>query len=239
MSTGQSSDLATIVAPEFVIPDIDRAESPKLPVAPPVDGGPTIRYEGLDVYRFSVEQYEKMAECGILSRNDRVFLLDGLVVQKMTFRPPHVIAMDQLTILLVRATPAGWYPSNQMPLVIGPKSEPEPDLKIVRGIPNDYRRQNAGPQDVVLVIEVSDTSLHLDQTIMKARYAAAGILVYWIVNLRDDRVEVYSDPTGPDSTPDYRRREEFGRGDSVPLVLDGHEVARIAVSDILPRPLED
>lgn len=239
MSTGQSSDLATIVAPDFLPADVDRAEVPEPSKTPVVDDGPIVRYEGMDVYRFSVEQYEKMDECGILSRYDRVFLLDGLVVQKMTFLPPHVISMDQLNILLVRATPDGWYPSNQMPLVIGPRSEPEPDLKIVRGAPNDYRRQKPGPRDVVLIVEVSDSSLRLDQTIMKARYAAAGILVYWIVNLPADRVEVYSEPTGPDGTPDYRRREEFGRGDSVPLVLDGREVARVAVSDILPRPLED
>lgn len=239
MSTGQSNQMVTIAGTEFLPPDVERAQPAKLPDAPARNDGPTIHYEGLEVYRFSVEQYARMAECEILGARERVFLLDGVVVRKMTLYPPHVIAMGKLNLLLARANLDGWHLANQTPVVLGPRSEPEPDLKIVRGNLDDYRRSNPGFRDTVLIIEVSDSSLRLDQTIMKARYAAAGILVYWIVNLVADRVEVYSDPTGPDGSPDYRRREEFGRGEAVPLVLDGHEVARIAVSDILPRPLED
>ena len=239
MSSGQASQMATIAGAEFLPPDVDRAQPEKVPDAPPVDDGPVIHYEGLEVYRFSVEQYDRMGECEILAHRDRVFLLDGVVVRKMSMNPPHAISMAKLNVLLARVPMDGWFLGNQTPVIINPRSEPEPDFKIVRGVPDDYRRANPGSRDTVFIIEVSDSSLRLDQSIMKARYAAAGILVYWIVNLPGDRVEVYSEPTGPDGTPDYRRREEFGRGDSVPLILDGREVALIAVSDILPRPLED
>ena len=234
MSTGQSSQMATITGTEFLC-----AQPERLPEAPAPEDGPVIHYEGLEVYRFSVEQYDRMGECEILAHRDRVFLLDGVVVRKMTMDPPHSISMAKLNVLLSRVQMDGWHFGNQTPVVINPRSEPEPDFKIVRGTPDDYRRCNPRARDTVLIIEVFDSSLRLDQTIMKARYAAAGIPVYWIVNLPADRVEVYSDPTGPDGTPDYRLHEEFGRGDSAPLMLDGREVARIAVSDILPRPLED
>lgn len=239
MSTGQSSQMATIAGTDFLPPDVERAQAAISPDSPVADDGPVILYEGLEVHRFSVEQYGRMAECEILGPRERVFLLDGVVVRKMTMHPPHAIAMAKLNVLLARVNMDGWHLANQTPVVINPMSEPEPDFKIVRGTPDDYRRANPGARDTVLIIEVSDSSLRLDQTIMKARYAAAGIPAYWIINLPADRVEVYSEPTGPDGTPDYRRREEFNRGDSVPLVLDGREVARIAVADFLPRPLED
>ena len=187
------------------------------------------------LYRLSVEQYHAMAEAGILGACDRVELLEGLLVAKMTKHDPHILATELTQGILTRALPAGWYVSMQNPITIAEAdSEPEPDAKIVRGDPRDYKGRRVVGSDVGLVIEVADSSLRVDQTTKKALYALASIPYYWIINLIAGRLEVYSDPTGPDPSPDYRRRTDHGPDDVVPLVLDGREVARIAVRDLLP-----
>jgi Uma2 family endonuclease len=191
--------------------------------------------QGGELYRLSIAQYHQIAAAGIISDKAPVFLLEGLLVMKATKSQLHIVATAQLNQLLNRAVPDGWYISSQNPVTIeATHSEPEPDGKVVRGSPKDYRERRVGPTDTALVVEVADFSLRFDQTKMKATYARAGIPVYWIVNVIDRRIEVYTDPTGPDSNPDYRQRTEFGPEAEVPLVLDGREVARIAVRELLP-----
>ncbi len=106
---------------------------------------------------------------------------------------------------------------------------PEPDISVVRGRSRDYTEQPAG-SDVALVVEVADKSLTFDRTEKLNSYASGGIGVYWIVNLVDRQVEVYSNP-GPDG---YRTREVFAPGANVPVVVDGTLLGQIAVVDILP-----
>ena len=163
---------------------------------------------------------------GILTEDDRVELLEGLLVAKMTKNPPHIVATDLLQAALPRIVPAGWFVSMQNPVTME-DSEPEPDARVVRGQPRDYVGRRAGPGDAALVVEVADTSLPSDRGIKKRIYARAGIACYWIVNLSDGRLEVYDDPTGPAEEPDYRRRREYGPTDAVPLVIEG---ARSAAS---------
>ena len=106
---------------------------------------------------------------------------------------------------------------------------PEPDISVVRGRSREYTEQPAG-SDVALVVEIADKSLTFDRTEKLTSYALGGIPVYWIVNLVDRQVEVYSNP-GPDG---YRTREIFGSGASVPAVVDGSMLGQIPVVDILP-----
>ena len=113
-------------------------------------------------------------------------------------------------------------------------SEPEPDVVVVRGDPQQYPDVPPGPQAVALIVEVADSTLHRDQTTKKRLYAQAGIPIYWIVNLVDDRIEVYREPSGPADHPDYRQRQHYSRGDVVPLVIDGDEVAQVAAANLLP-----
>jgi Uma2 family endonuclease len=105
---------------------------------------------------------------------------------------------------------------------------------VVRGDKERYATRHPGPKDVGLVVEVSDASLQRDRGAKKRVYAEALIPVYWIVNLVDDQVEVYSFPTGPAARPDYRKRTVYRAAQSVPLVLNGKTVARIPVRDLLP-----
>ena len=184
-------------------------------------------------YRLSVDQYHRMIDSGIFGRNGQVKLVEGLLVIPMVKNPPHVIATGSTQDELVRRVPAGWYVSVQDPLTTD-DSEPEPDLKIVRGARRDYAGRHPGPADLALVVEVADTSLAFDQGMMKRIYARGAVPVYWLLNLPDHRLEVYTDPTGPADHPDYRQRQDYGPEDEVPLVIDGREVGRIAVRDLLP-----
>jgi Uma2 family endonuclease len=198
--------------------------------APPVSADP-IPVDRL--YRISVAQYFEMACTGILTKRDRVVLLEGLLVAKMTKKPPHVLAGKLTFEALRRASPPGWHVAKEDPIATL-ESVPEPDCTVIRGDARDYHDRWAGPQDVALVVEVADSSLNLDRTVMRIIYARAAIPVYWIVNIPDRRLEVSSDPTGPADSPDYRQRRDYGPDDVVPLVLDGREVGRLGVRDMLP-----
>ena len=184
-------------------------------------------------FRMSVEDYHEAARLGILTESDRVELLEGWLVAKMTKKPPHTIAKGLVQDELIRITPAGWYVVIEDPVSTA-ESEPEPDAMIVRGRRRDYRDRQPGPGDVPLVVEVADSSLGEDRRIKRRIYAKAGIATYWIVNLVDGQVEVHTEPTEPGDPPDYAHREVLGPDAEVPVILDGREVGRIMVRDILP-----
>jgi Uma2 family endonuclease len=185
------------------------------------------------IYRLSVAQYHAMGEHGILGEDDPVELLEGLLVRKMTRYRPHTLTTGLVRRALERLLPTGWYVESQEPITTV-ESEPEPDAMIVRGEPRDLRDRQPGPEEVVLVVEVADTSLATDRGTKKRVYARAGILVYWIANLVEGRFEVYTEPTGPAEQPDYRQRQEYGPDDEIPVVLDGNEVGRLLVRELLP-----
>jgi Uma2 family endonuclease len=176
------------------------------------------------LYRLSVKQYHAMIRAGILTEDDQVELLEGFLVTKKSKNPRHVVATDLLQRVLSRVVPDGWYVSMQNPLT-AKSSEPEPDAKVVKGDPRHYLKRKPGPNKVPLAIEVSDKSLARDRGVKKRTYAASRIPTYWIINLVDRCVEVYTDPTGPvteqNPNPDYRRVERFGPDDSLVVILGG------------------
>ena len=185
------------------------------------------------LFRLSVDQYHEMARHGILTEDDEVELLDGLLVAKMTKNTAHHVAKLLVQSALAKVIPEGWYVDSQDAITLA-TSEPEPDVMVVRGQPRDYLEHHPLAGELALVVEVADSSLHYDQGFKKAIYAAAAIPVYWIVNLVDRRVEVYTDPTGPADQPDYRQPQAFSGTEQVPVVIAGREVARIPVRELLP-----
>jgi Uma2 family endonuclease len=191
--------------------------------------------QGSSLYRLSVEQYHCMAREKILTEDDNVELLNGQLVCRMTKRQPHNISSGRLNDALTRIVPAGCYVGREEPVTASDDSEPEPDLMIVRGDRDDYPEDPPRAGDVALVIEVADASLDRDVGTKKPLYARSAIPTYWLVNLPARRIEVYTDPTGPDPNPDYRRREEFGTEAEVPVVIEGREVGRLAVRELLPK----
>jgi len=184
------------------------------------------------VGRLSVEKYHEMIRQGILTENDRFELLDGILVRKMTINPPHALATELLREVLNGVLPEGWHVKSQRPLTLA-ASEPEPDGMVVRGKLRDYGDRHPSPSEVALVIEVADATLATDRTLKMALYAQAGIPVYWIVNLIDRRIEVYTEPTGAER-PTYAAPRDYGPGDEVPLVIAGKDVHHVPVNDLLP-----
>jgi Uma2 family endonuclease len=185
------------------------------------------------IRRFTVSDYHRMIEAGILGEDDRVELLEGCIVPKMTHDPPHDSTIQIVSECLATVLPVGWRTRIQSAITTG-DSEPEPDLAIVRGHARTYAKRHPGPQDIGLVIEVVDSSLDQDR-IEKARiYAQAGIATYWLINLIESRVEVFSDPTGPTAQPEFRHCDVFHDQQLVPLILDRAEIAEIPARDLLP-----
>jgi Uma2 family endonuclease len=129
--------------------------------------------------------------------------------------------------------PKGWEVDCQDPITTT-DSEPEPDVLVFRTRDDDYGDDLPGPQDSALVAEIADSSLRRDRTLKKRLYARAGVREYWIVNLIDRQIEVYTDPTGPVKNPDYSKRQDYKPGDNVSVVVDGREVGRLPVADLLP-----
>jgi Uma2 family endonuclease len=185
-----------------------------------------------ELYRFTVDQYERMVEVGILTEDDRVELIDGYVVTKMGKKPPHVWTVDSLEDLLRALLGAKWRLRRESPANIPPFDEPEPDVVVARGTRATYLQRHPNPADIVLLVEVSDTTYHRDRGKKWDANAKSGIPVYWIVNLPRRRIEVYTDPT----LDGYRSRRDYHAGESIPIVIDGQELGRIAVDDILPPP---
>lgn len=200
---------------------------------PPRSVAPEMAPDELMLWRLSLEQYHAMAQAGILTENDPVELLEGWLVYKMTKNPPHTFATQQLRLAIEHFVPGGWFVNVQEPITVG-NSEPEPDIVIVRGNRRDYLKRHPGPTDVELVIEVADATLRVDRNFKKRIYARAGVPVYWIVNLLDEQIEVYSQPTGPSKRPDYHIRQDYLHADELPVIIDGREIGRLAVKELLP-----
>lgn len=143
--------------------------------------------------RFTVEEYCAMAEIGILAEGERIELLDGEILVMPPIGTPHEDGTTRLSSdLIYRLYGRAWV-RVQNSVRLDDYGLPEPDIAVVR-LRDDYHRERATPADVLLLIEVSDTSLEFDREVKLARYAAADIPEVWIVNLRAREVEVYDDP---------------------------------------------
>ncbi|WP_448541029.1 Uma2 family endonuclease [Roseiflexus sp.] len=188
---------------------------------------------GAPVWRLSLEQYHRMIQTGILTDDDPVEFLEGLLVTKMPNNPPHSLATHLTRDALARVVPAQWYVDAQEPFTTA-DSEPEPDVLVVRGERRQYHDRHPQAQDVALVVEVADTTLQRDRTLKKRMYARAMIPVYWIINLVERTIEWYAQPFAAEGEADYAQRQEVAEDGTIPVVLDGVEVACLPVRDLLP-----
>ena len=201
-------------------------------VLPPTTGTP-LQPPYVPGQRCTVDEYHRLIQAGILTENDNLELLEEQIVPKMSRDPVHDGTIELADEALRSVLPAGWRLRIQC-AVTTTESEPEPDIKLVRGSARSWLSRHPGPADAGLIVEVANTSLALDRGVKRRVYARAAVVYYWIINIPDAQIEVYTDPTGPDANPTYRVRRDYHVGDEVPLVLDGIEVARIAVADLLP-----
>jgi Uma2 family endonuclease len=141
-------------------------------------------------HRFTVEEYHKMAEAGVFSEDDRVELMEGEVLQMTPIGWRHARCVSNLNMLLARFAGTRYVVSVQNPITVDEHDEPQPDLALLRELPTG---RLPGPEEVVLVVEVSDTTLSYDQNVKLPLYARTGISEAWIVDLQGG-VEVHADP---------------------------------------------
>jgi Uma2 family endonuclease len=181
------------------------------------------------VYRLTVSQYEAMIESGALSKRDKIHLINGVLVAKMTDKPRHATAYSAAIAKLGAILTVGWYLRPDLPIRISDVSMPEPDIVIARGTYQDYASRHPEPADIALIVEVAKSSLAEDRK-MAGIYDRAGIPVYWLMDTVNRQIEVYSQP-GPDG---YAAMEVLAPGHVLTIVLDGVEAGEIAVEHIMP-----
>lgn len=191
--------------------------------------------------QLNLDQYHEMIRDGILPEGSPIELIDGFLIHKdrgtkdskpMGHGPRHALVVKQLQQLLSRIANAGrWHLSVQLPVTLTNISEPEPDLAVIRGRPADYATRHPGPGDILLLVEVADTSLTYDRTTKLKLYASVGVPRYWIVNLSDNVVEVFEEPRPAENR--YVRQDVLGRNSQLVLQLPDEEAVELSVSEIL------
>jgi Uma2 family endonuclease len=177
-------------------------------------------------HRFTADEYHQMAEAGVLRDDDRVELIEGEIVDMTPIGPRHGAVVDRLTHALVRACGDRAIVRIQGSVRLERHSEPQPDVVLLKPRPDYYERALPGPESVLLLIEVGDTSLPYDRGVKLRLYARAGIPEVWLVDLEANHVEVHLDPA-PDG---YRRSETRGPRDRlVPTALPGVSLSPVEI----------
>lgn len=185
---------------------------------------------------FTRAEYHRAAEKGVFGPEERLELIHGEVVVKMSpQKSPHAWAVKETYDALQAALGSTFAVLAQAPVVLGDSDEPEPDVLVVERKPRTRQRRLPVAADVKLVVEVADTTLRFDRGAKAALYAQAGISEYWILNLKDERLEVYRDPAAISDAPNgfgFRSLSSYGIGERVsPLAAPE---AFVAVADLLP-----
>ena len=178
-------------------------------------------------YRFNVDEFARMGEAGVFTEDDRVELIDGEVLEMSPIGPPHAGTVNRLNELLVTRLAGRANVIVQNPIRLDRHTEPQPDLVVARRRKDFYTDRHPEPADVLLVIEVADSSLRYDRTEKAPRYARAGIPETWLVDIQAGTVTVYADP-GPEG---YARQQVRRRGDRIAAA--SVPVPGLAVDDIL------
>lgn len=153
---------------------------------------PFMETSPLPLWRMTRARYDQMIDAGIFQPDDRVELLDGLLVAREPQGARHAVIVALVRAAIERAFGRGFHVREEKPVALDDLSEPEPDIVVVPGQIRDYL--GGHPSRPVLIVEVAETSLSLDRVRKGALYARAGIADYWVVNLHDQVLEVYREP---------------------------------------------
>jgi Uma2 family endonuclease len=160
--------------------------------------------------RLSVDEYHRMIEAGILDEDERLELLEGVIVAMSPQDEPHAWPIQRLTRILTRVLRDEYDVRVQLPLTLGRSNEPEPDLAVVRAGP---RTKGRHPRTALLVIEVAKDSLRKDRTVKAALYARFRVPEYWVVNIEAEAVEVFTEPRPRSGV--YGRARAVGKGETL------------------------
>ncbi|MFO0806519.1 MAG: Uma2 family endonuclease [Gemmataceae bacterium] len=182
--------------------------------------------------KITPKQYHKLMDSGIIYEGEPIELLEGYLVEKGMRNPPHDGAVTRLSARLPRFLPGAWILRVQCAISLN-DSEPEPDGAVVRGDETSYDTRLPEASDFGIVIEVSDSTLAFDRLDKGRIYARAGIPEYWIINIPDRQIEVYTQPDVAADPPKYASRVAHPHGSAFTFQLDG-QVVSITVADFLP-----
>ncbi len=182
-------------------------------------------------YRLSVEQYYKMAEAGILGIEQRTELIEGEIIEMSAIGTKHAICVSNLAELLTVQTIQIAHVRHQNPIHLSDRSEPQPDIALVKRPSSRYADCHPQPEDIFLLIEVSDSTLKYDREVKLPLYAKAGIAEVWIVNIDEQVFEVYSSP----NQDQYEQVKIYDKGEVVSISMS--ETMAIAVNEIF-EPVE-
>ena len=166
-----------------------------------------------DIHRhlFTVDEFARMGEAGVFAEDDRVELIDGEIREMTPIGPTHAVVVNLLAELLITRLAGRAYVSIQNPVRLDRHTEPQPDLAVARRRLDAYASRHPEAGDLLLVIEVADSSLRYDRVEKVPRYGGAGIPETWLVDLAAEAVAVYTDP-GRDG---YAREQVRQRGDTI------------------------
>ncbi len=181
--------------------------------------------------RFTVDEYERMAELEIIGPDERVELIDGEIVAMSPSGDPHNSGIARVTRRLVQRFPEPYVIFVQLPMRIGDWSLPQPDAIVLRERADEYSQRRARPKDVVLLVEVAVSSLRYDRLKKGRLYAQAGVPEYWIVDVPERLVQVYTQP----QAEGFGRLEVARPGEVIPSPATRH--APVMAEDVLPPDL--
>ena len=188
----------------------------------------------------TVEQYHGMLENGILRDGDPIELVEGLLMRKnraaagedeMTHGTRHALVLTRLVKIERALDPFGCHLRVQLPVTLSTVNEPEPDLAIVKGSLESFADRHPGPEDILVLIEVADSSLGYDRGAKRRVYASAGVPVYLIVNIPEQQIERYEEPLAGEGR--YAQRTDFRTGETLLLPLATDKTLPLAVDDVL------
>ena len=177
--------------------------------------------------KFTVEQFHKMAESGILNEDDRVELIRGEIIEMAAIGTKHAACVRRLNNVLHRIFGDEVIISVQNPIGLDDSSEPQPDVVLLKPREDFYASAHPQPKDVFLIIEVADTTIKYDREVKIPLYAEEGVIEVWLVDINLECVEVYREP----ATDGYKKVEKFSRGES--LIIQAFEDVNISVDEIL------
>lgn len=174
------------------------------------------------LFRMTIAKYYKMAETGILDTDKRYELMDGFIYETQPTSPKHATRLKKLERRLEACLGENAIVFTQHPLQLTDESEPQPDILVVKPPIDQYEERHPRPEDVLLVIEIANTTLQSDRSLKLALYAKAGIPEYWIVNLVKSQLEIHRNPDTDEAR--YREVHTLDEGEAARLEHEGCEV---------------
>jgi Uma2 family endonuclease len=187
-----------------------------------------------DLRLFTVDEYHRLGDSGVLGGNERLELLEGVITMMTPIGIAHARSVVAIQSVFQSLLPAGWQAISQQPLGLV-DSEPIPDCYVLRGDFRTFTRLPNG-SEIAIAVEVADSSLKQDRETKARVYAAAGIPEYWIINLAERKLEVHRQSAAAfgQLPARYESLDVFGPEQTLDVVLDGTKVGTISVGDVLP-----